>query len=116
MFDNTMKARRAKSVSGRVVARLFLALAVLCLAGAAFAAASAAGSDAASAPLPEGAVKVGKGIYQVPIGNDEEGCMMYRMHAPGRDVVQVIFYRRADGAFTMAKPEANCRGQDDIKP
>ena len=68
----------------------------------------AAGAKAASEPLPEGAIKVEEGVYQVPIGHDDDGCVMYRMHAPGRDVIQVIFYRRADGTFTMAKPEAAC--------
>jgi hypothetical protein len=67
-------------------------------------------ADAASEPLPEGAVKVEEGLYQVPIGRDDDGCMMYQMHAPGRDVIQVISYRRADGTFTMAKPEAACNG------
>lgn len=67
-----------------------------------------ADTDEASAPLPEGAIKVEEGLYQVPIGRDEDGCMMYRMHAPGRDVAQVIHYRRADGTFTKAKRDAVC--------
>lgn len=68
----------------------------------------AADAGDAPAPLPEGAIKVEEGFYQVPIGRDDDGCMMYQMHAPGRDVIQVISYRRADGTFTMAKPEAAC--------
>lgn len=105
MFDNTMKARRAKSESWRALARSTLAAGALWLAGAALAAAS---DDPAT--LPDGAIRTDEGVYHVPIGRDEEGCMMYRMHAPGRDVVQVIFYRRADGSFTMAKSEAACEG------
>jgi hypothetical protein len=108
MFDNTMKARRAKSESWRALARSTVVAAALWPAVAALAVAS---DDPAK--LPEGAIQTDEGVYHVPIGRDEEGCMMYRMHAPGRDVVQVIFYRRADGSFTMAKPEAAC--EDDGK-
>ncbi len=67
------------------------------------------------APLPEGAIKVEEGVYQAPMGRDDDGCMMYQLHAPGQAVIQAISYRRADGSFTMDKREAAC-GEDEPKP
>lgn len=110
-IDNTMKKTPAKTESWRGVGPtcvVVLAISLTAVPGT-------AGAGDHGAPLPEGAIKVEEGIYQVPIGRDEEGCMMYQMHAPGRDVTQVISYRRADGTFTMAKPETAC-GEDEPKP
>jgi hypothetical protein len=58
--------------------------------------------------LPAGAIATGDGIYMVPIAPDETGCMQYRMHAPGKAVVQVIMYRQADGKFTADRSKADC--------
>ncbi|MFN4281112.1 MAG: hypothetical protein ACK4NA_00585 [Alphaproteobacteria bacterium] len=58
--------------------------------------------------LPAGAIATGDGVYMVPIAPDETGCMQYRMHAPGKAVVQVIYYRAADGKFTPDRSKADC--------
>jgi len=70
-------------------------------------AATGAAADGERA-LPAGAVAVGPGLYQVPIGTDTEGCQMYRLHAPGRIVTQAIAWRRPDGSFTLDQREAAC--------
>lgn len=102
-----MKAKPTKTKSWRRFGRLWGAVLALSLTGAATAA-NAAADDDAPPPLPEGAVEVGEGIYQVPVGRDDDGCAMYQLHAPGQAVIQVISYRRADGAFTTDKSEADC--------
>ena len=58
--------------------------------------------------LPAGAIAIGPDLYQVPIGEDAEGCMMYRLHSPTRMVTQAIAGRRPDGSFTLDRREAAC--------
>lgn len=62
-------------------------------------------SDSPSS-LPPGAIKTGEGTYMVPITKDADGCMQYRMHAPGQATVQAIFYADGRGGFTMNRAEA----------
>ncbi len=57
-------------------------------------------------PLPPGTIKTGEGTYMVPIVKDADGCMQYRMHAPGKATVQVIFYADGKGGFTTNRAEA----------
>lgn len=64
--------------------------------------------DQAAADVPRGAIRVGEQLYQVPIGADDDGCPMFRMYSPIKLVPQVIFYRDAEGGFTMSKQEAAC--------
>ncbi len=59
--------------------------------------------------LPAGAIATGDGVYMVPIAPDDTGCMQYRMHAPGKATVQAIFYRAADGKFTVDRAQADCK-------
>ena len=61
-----------------------------------------------AADLPPGAIEVGQDLYQVPIGEDEDGCAMYRLYSPTGLVVQVISYRDAAGGFTTDRREADC--------
>jgi hypothetical protein len=58
--------------------------------------------------LPAGAIAVGPDLYQLPLGADAEGCMMYRLHSPTRMVTQAIAWRRPDGSFTLDRREAAC--------
>ena len=93
-------------------ARLRAILLPLSLAACLGAVACAPSSSAAqvSAPqLPAGAIQTGEGVYMVPVAPDESGCMQYRMHAPGKAVVQVIYYRAADGTFTPDRSKADCK-------
>jgi hypothetical protein len=63
----------------------------------------------ANAPrLPPGAIQVGEDLYQVPVGEDEEGCTMYRLHSQSLLVAQVISYRSAAGGFTTDRRKADC--------
>ena len=59
-----------------------------------------------SQSLPPGAIKTGEGIYMVPITKDADGCMQYRMHAPGKATAQVIYYADGKGGFTTNRAEA----------
>ncbi len=67
-----------------------------------------AGAQMSDQQLPAGAIETKPGIYMVPIAPDQDGCMQYRMHAPGQAVVQVIHYRQADGQFTTDRAKADC--------
>ncbi len=62
--------------------------------------------------LPPGSVKVDDEMYMIPLDAlDEDGCQEYRAHSPGNMVVQVIFYQKKDGSFTMNKEEAACNAE-----
>jgi hypothetical protein len=65
------------------------------------------GAEGASG-VPPGAIAVGDDLYQVPIGDDEDGCPMFRLFSPTRMVVQAIFWRTPEGEFTMDRSEAAC--------
>lgn len=75
-------------------------------------------SDDRGGALPEGAIRVGDDLHQVPIGVDAGGCPIYRLHSTRGAVVQAIFYRTASGAFTMDRKAAACPGPagDDPAP
>jgi hypothetical protein len=66
-----------------------------------------------SQDLPRGAVEVGDQLYQVPIGEDEDGCPIYRMYSPTKLVAQVISYRDLRGDFTTDRQEADCTTEPD---
>jgi hypothetical protein len=72
-----------------------------------------AGTDAASGALPAGeiptgAIEIGQGLYQVPMGRDADGCAIYRLYSPTRMVSQAISYRSRDGGFTIDRQKADC--------
>ena len=68
----------------------------------------------AAAEVPPGATPIGDGLYQVPIGADDDGCPRYRLYSPTRLVAQVIYYRGRAGGFTTARQDAACaRGAPD---
>ena len=63
---------------------------------------------AASADWPAGTLETAEGVFQVPLGPDKSGCMMYQTKIPGAKTTQVIKYRKKDGSFTMNRAEADC--------
>jgi hypothetical protein len=67
-----------------------------------------AGAEADAPGLPPGAIRVGEDLYQVPVGEDETGCTMYRLHSQSLLVAQVISYRGAAGGFTTDRRKADC--------
>jgi hypothetical protein len=70
--------------------------------------AESARAEADAPDLPPGAIQVGEDLYQVPVGEDEEGCTMYRLHSQSLLVAQVISYRGAGGGFTTDRRQAEC--------
>lgn len=59
--------------------------------------------------LPTGSVQTGPNMYMIPTGQpDGDGCQAYRVHSPGKVVVQIVYYRKADGGFSPNKEEAAC--------
>ena len=64
-------------------------------------------SPAGNGPaLPAGAVAIGEDTYMVPAAGGDAACPAWRMESPSRMVVQAIFYRKADGSFTVDRAEA----------
>lgn len=93
----------------RLAMVLALACAVQACAGQDAERSSTAGAPPpAAANLPAGAIQVGEDLYQVPIGTDDDGCPMFRLHSPTRMVAQAIYYRDATGGFTMNREDAAC--------
>ena len=68
---------------------------------------SGAGTAAPAGP-PPGAIRVGRDLYQVPIGADADGCQMYRLYSPTLLVTEAISYRSRAGGFTVDKRAAVC--------
>ncbi len=65
--------------------------------------------------LPDGTVQTGKNTFMIPLDEiDSDGCQGYRMHAPGRLVAQVIYYREASGKFTVNKMDAACHAPEQL--
>lgn len=63
--------------------------------------------------LPEGTIQTGKNTFMIPLDEvDPDGCQGYRIHAPGRLVIQVIYYREASGEFTANKMDAACHAPE----
>ncbi len=58
--------------------------------------------------MPAEAIPIGEDVYMVPAGVDGTGCPWFRAFSPTKMVVQAMFYRAADGSFTMARVEAVC--------
>lgn len=59
--------------------------------------------------LPPGSVQTGPNMYMIPTGQpDGDGCQAYRLHSPGNVVIQMVYYRKADGGFSANKEEAAC--------
>lgn len=55
---------------------------------------------------PAGTVRVGNDLYLVPLPAREGACRGYRLHSDSRMVLQALYFRRPDGAFTLNKADA----------
>ena len=57
---------------------------------------------------PAGAVQVGEDYYMVPAGTDANECARFRPWSGSNIVTAAIYYRNADGSFTLNKEQAGC--------
>ena len=57
---------------------------------------------------PAGAIQVGEDYYMVPAGTDANGCARFRPWSGSNLVTAAIYYRKADGSFTLNKEQAGC--------
>ena len=64
--------------------------------------------EAGAVEVPADAIPIGDELYMVPAGVDGTGCPWFRAFSPTKMVVQAMFYRAADGSFTMERVEAVC--------
>ena len=62
-----------------------------------------------NAPPPD-AIRVADDHYMVPIGADGGGCEQYTPWSARGRVTTAIYYRKADGSFTLYRSEVECRG------
>ena len=67
--------------------------------------------EADAAELPAGAIAIGDDVYMVPAGADDAGCPWFGAFSPTKMVVQAMFYRAAEGGFTMDRTEAECAAE-----
>ena len=47
----------------------------------------------------------------VPVSLDESGCQQYSGWSRSRILPAIIYYRMADGTFTILRSKANCSEQ-----
>ena len=68
------------------------------------------GAVGTSSPeVPAGAIRAGDDFYMVPAGRDPTGCPWFRAFSQAKAVVQVMYYRAADGTFGIDRNKAaNC--------
>ena len=66
------------------------------------------GGPGPSGEIPEGAIPIGEELYMVPAGIDREGCAQFTAWSATKAVLQVIYYRDRNGAFTTDRTKANC--------
>ena len=57
---------------------------------------------------PPGAIRTGEDLYMVAIGRDSSGCLQFKPWSKSRMVPAAIYFRKADGGFTLYKDEADC--------
>ncbi len=76
----------------------------------------AAGSDSGDQELveesrvqiPAGAIQTGDDFYMAPIGKDSNGCAQFKPWSKSLMVPAAIYYRKADGGFTLNYSIADC--------
>lgn len=109
MHRHRFVAEQAPSVAlGRAVALLM----VVALSGCAASGPSSgtrATDPTSTAKVPPKALQVGEDLYQVPVGYDADGCLMYRLFSPTTMVTHAISYRSVDGGFTLRRKHALCQ-------
>ena len=57
---------------------------------------------------PPGAIRTGDDLYMVAIGQDSDGCTQFKPWSKSRMVPAAIYFRKADGGFTLYKEAADC--------
>lgn len=57
---------------------------------------------------PPGAIPTGDDLYMVAIGRDSNGCEQFKPWSRSRMVPAAIYFRKADGGFTLYKEAADC--------
>ena len=62
--------------------------------------------EESNAQIPPGAIQTGDDFYMVPIGKDSNGCAQFRPWSKSLMVHAAIYYRKADGGFTLDYPVA----------
>ena len=58
--------------------------------------------------VPEGALRVGEGLYLVRLQRPVDGCPAYRVHAVDGMAVQALYFRHPDGRFRLERPAGGC--------
>lgn len=58
--------------------------------------------------MPPNSIKVGDDLYYIPIGKDDDGCMMYQAKSNTMMTLQAIIYQNGSGKFLMSKDRQRC--------
>ncbi len=65
--------------------------------------------EESKAQIPPGAIQTGDDFYMAPIGKDSDGCAQFSPWSKSLMVPAAIYYRKADGSFTLNYSVADCR-------
>ena len=67
------------------------------------------GDAGASSPAPPpGAIRLADDYYMAPRGAGHDGCPSYSPWSGRSAVPAAIYYRKADGGFTLYRSDADC--------
>ena len=59
---------------------------------------------------PQDAIRIREDFYMTPLGVDESGCLQYSPWSSRGAVPTAIYYRKADGSFTLSRSDTGCSG------
>ncbi|SMN15411.1 hypothetical protein CRYPA_1440 [uncultured Candidatus Thioglobus sp.] len=54
------------------------------------------------------AIKINKDLFYIPIGRDNDNCMMYQAYSQTNPTMQAIIYQNGLGRFSMSKDKRSC--------
>ena len=66
------------------------------------------GAETATREPPPGAIHARGGHYMVPAGEDGSGCPQYLPWSASGLVTAAMYYRKADGGFTLYRSDTEC--------
>ena len=66
------------------------------------------GWGADRSPTTSRAIRVAEDLYMIELGTDDVGCRQHSAWSSTGAVVAAVYYRRADGSFTLFRSDADC--------
>ena len=105
---SSVQRRRSLRVSDRLSRFAGVAIVAVALSGCAGIVERTQYEGESAVTVPPGAIQVGDDYYMVPSGTDADGCPQFSPWSSGNLVQTALFYRKADGSFTVVKEQSAC--------